>query len=212
VPGQAGSQSKDLLGSRIQAQHARARIEHDDAGVHLFVYCQARSGQRVEDAKAEQDDSVHCPDQEGAADSRIERDRRVRGEDIEGKGAAARGLGHQHQGHGPAMLRGVREQPEEGSRIDQEQANPVGEENHAQAGGGPFDPSAGSDLCRPEHLSAGDDDRQQEDEGRGPDKGQVAAGQPAAARGVVEDKAGGGRDAEQDECGPEAVPGDLHGR
>ena len=52
--------AEDLLGSRVQADHLPAVIEHHHARVHLFDHRLAGSRQRVKDAKAEQRDGIAC--------------------------------------------------------------------------------------------------------------------------------------------------------
>ena len=127
--------------------------------------------------------------------------------------AAICDLSGQDERYGPAMLRRTDEQPEQNSGIDQDEAHPVGRHDDAGWSQVRHHRPVRPDLQpAPHELRVVDDHHEDVEEGRNREQDKIAAGQPAAGVGVLEDEAeaGGNRGHPPDTL--ESEPGDFGGR
>ena len=123
----------------------------------------------------------------------------------------ARELPEQHQRHGPAMLGRAHEQPEEGGRIEEDQAKTIGYQHRAWDGVVTRDRSIQSDPQLPPYkLRIIRADQEQAQERRDGQQDQVAAGQPAPGIGIFQGETGTGCDRRYLQGELELVPRDFH--
>ena len=160
--------------------------------------------------EAEERDRIRHGAHAQAEDERIDRDRPGQLGGVDDVEAPRDKMPEQDNRYRPAMLRRADEQPEQGSHVDQNKTHPVDCHEHACRRQFRDDrPSRRNLEPTPHELGMARQDQENVQEHRDRKQDQVAAGQPAAGRGVLEDEAEtGGRDRRA----PQALksePGDL---